>query len=74
MNIFFGLMTTVPVVLKLTGYIDWSWQLILAPVVCPLIVLGLMYLMSLIFINKKDRVQVPKPTKHTPITRKLLTK
>ncbi|UNT97140.1 hypothetical protein [Allobaculum mucilyticum] len=33
---FFGLMTIAFVVLKLTGYITWSWRWVLAPTWIPL--------------------------------------
>ena len=39
---FFGLLTLVFIVLKLTGYIAWSWWWVLAPIWIPLaIVLAL---------------------------------
>lgn len=33
---FFGLLCIVFITLKLTGYIDWSWWLVLAPVLIPI--------------------------------------
>jgi hypothetical protein len=36
---FFGLLTIVFIVLKLTGYISWSWFWVLAPFFAPLILL-----------------------------------
>ena len=39
---FFGLLTIVFITLKLTGYINWSWWWILAPLYMPLaVVLGI---------------------------------
>jgi hypothetical protein len=36
---FFGLLTIVFIVLKLTGYIAWSWWLVLAPIWLPLTII-----------------------------------
>ncbi len=58
MNIFFGVMTAVPVALKLAGAVDWSWTLVLAPIVCPLIMLGVMYLMAWVFTDKQGNARV----------------
>lgn len=55
MNIFFGIMTTVPAALKVTGIIDWSWTIILAPIICPLIIFALMYAMAAVFKRKTGR-------------------
>ena len=45
---FFGLLTVALIVLKLTGFIDWDWTWILAPIWIPsvlvLVVLGLLAL------------------------------
>ena len=35
---FFGLLTIVFIVLKLTGFISWSWFWVLSPVLLPLII------------------------------------
>lgn len=35
---FFGLMTIAFIVLKLTGYITWSWWWVLAPTWIPLVI------------------------------------
>ena len=35
---FFGLLTLIFITLKLTGFIDWSWKWVLAPVWIPAIV------------------------------------
>ncbi len=40
---FFGLLTIVFIVLKLTNYIDWSWWWILAPLWIPIILIILIY-------------------------------
>jgi hypothetical protein len=34
---FFGLLTIVFIVLKLTGYIDWSWFWVISPILVPII-------------------------------------
>ena len=36
---FFGLLTIVFITLKLTGYIDWSWWLVLLPLFIPVIII-----------------------------------
>ena len=36
---FFGLLTLIFITLKLTGYIDWSWWLVLAPLFIPVIII-----------------------------------
>ena len=36
---FFGLLTIVFIVLKLTGYIDWSWFWVLSPLLAPVIII-----------------------------------
>jgi hypothetical protein len=48
---FFGLLTILFIGLKLTGYIDWSWVWVLAPIWIPLVitlvillVVGVLYL------------------------------
>lgn len=55
---FVGLLTIVFIVLKLTGFIDWSWWLVLSPA---LISFGLCVLILLVFLgiaireDRKDR-------------------
>lgn len=39
---FFGLMTIAFVVLKLTGYITWSWRWVLAPTWIPLAIVAIL--------------------------------
>ena len=36
---FFGLLTLFFITLKLTGYIDWSWWLVLMPLFVPVIII-----------------------------------
>lgn len=36
---FFGLLTLIFITLKLTGYIDWSWWLVLLPLFIPVIII-----------------------------------
>ena len=44
MDIFFSNLAVLFIGLKLTGYIDWSWWLILAPLYVPLIILIIIYI------------------------------
>ena len=37
---FIALLTVLFTGLKLTGYIDWSWFMVIAPVTAPLIIVG----------------------------------
>ena len=48
---FAGLLTIVFITLKLTGYIDWSWVWVLAPLWIP-IVLVLLFILTFIVIAK----------------------
>ena len=48
---FAGLLTIVFITLKLTGYIDWSWWWVLAPMWIP-IVLVLLFILTFIAIAK----------------------
>ena len=48
---FFGLLTLIFITLKLTGYIDWSWWWVLAPLWIP-IVLVLLFILTFITIAK----------------------
>jgi hypothetical protein len=48
---FFGLLTLIFITLKLTGYIDWSWWWVLAPLWIP-IVLIFAILTFIFFITK----------------------
>lgn len=45
-----GLLTTTFVVLKLIGYISWSWIWVLAPSWIPIITAILIYLMLYVFV------------------------
>ena len=59
---FFGLLTIVFIVLKLTGFIAWSWWWVLAPIWGPVFVVGVTLLLALAYmtvtqaIRKKRRV------------------
>lgn len=44
---FLGLLAIVFIVLKLTGYIAWSWWWVLAPIWIPIIVLPFVFLLIL---------------------------
>jgi len=47
---FFGLLTTAFVVLKLTGYIAWSWLWVLSPIWIPF-VFGIVLLVFFLLLN-----------------------
>ena len=50
---FFGLLTIVFITLKLTGYIDWSWWWVLAPLWGPFaLILVILFLLAM-FTNGK---------------------
>lgn len=40
---FCGLLTVAFIVLRLTGYIDWDWWLVLAPLWVPMLILFLVF-------------------------------
>jgi hypothetical protein len=46
---FMGLLTIVFIVLKLTGYIDWSWWWVLSPLWVGLALLVLVFLILFLF-------------------------
>lgn len=43
---FLGLLTILFIGLKLTGFIDWSWWLVLLPLYGPLAVIGVMFIIA----------------------------
>jgi hypothetical protein len=43
---FFGLLTLLFITLKLTGYIDWSWWLVLLPAYGPIAIVLLILLLA----------------------------
>jgi hypothetical protein len=49
---FFGLLTILFVALKLTGYIDWSWWWVLAPIWGPM-AFGILIILLFIGFSKK---------------------
>jgi hypothetical protein len=49
---FFGLLTILFVALKLTGYIDWSWWWVLAPLWGPMAFIILIVLLVIGFSKK----------------------
>ena len=49
---FFGLLGIVFIVLKLTGYIDWSWWIVLSPIWGSLLV-GILILIFFIWLSNK---------------------
>lgn len=48
---FFGLLAIVFIVLKLTGYITWSWLWVLAPIWIPFII-AIIFIMALFWVIK----------------------
>lgn len=48
---FFGLLTVAFIVLKLTGYIDWSWWWVLAPIWLPFSIVFIIFI--IIYLLKK---------------------
>lgn len=53
---FFGILTIVFIVLKLTGYIDWNWFWVLSPILIPIIIFifGIL-IFAIIFINDNKK-------------------
>ena len=49
---FFGLLTILFVALKLTGYIDWSWGWVFAPLWGPVLFALFVIMLFLVFANK----------------------
>jgi hypothetical protein len=49
---FFGLLTILFVALKLTGYIDWSWWWVLAPIWGPM-AFGILVILLFIGFSKR---------------------
>ena len=48
---FVGLLTIVFIVLKLTGYIDWSWQWVLSPIwITALLVIVILIIVFLVML------------------------
>ena len=52
---FCGLLTIAFIVLKLTGFIDWSWLWILAPLWIPASIVIFILIFSLIMILRQNR-------------------
>ncbi len=52
---FLGLLTIVFIVLKLTGYITWSWFWVLSPIILPVIV-SIIILVIFSFLVFKSKV------------------
>jgi hypothetical protein len=40
-------------VLKLTNYIDWSWWWVTAPLWAPIVILGIVGLITIVYLNRK---------------------
>lgn len=47
---FFSLLTVAFIVLKLTGYIDWPWVWVLAPLWIPLTIVAIVFIIFLIIV------------------------
>ena len=59
---FFGLLTIVFIVLKLTGYIDWSWFWVLSPILIPIIIfIGGALIFAILFIKEGFKKWFVKP-------------
>lgn len=54
---FCGLLTIAFIVLKLTGFIDWSWLWVLAPLWIPVAIVLVVLLAALIFVLVKEGVR-----------------
>ena len=52
---FFGLLGIVFIVLKLTGYINWSWWIVLSPIWGSILVGLLIFLVVLFVIYRNSR-------------------
>jgi hypothetical protein len=54
---FFGMLTILFIGLKLTGFIDWSWWLVLLPILIPLgiIALALLFIITASILVKVQR-------------------
>jgi len=52
---FFGLLTVVFIVLKLTHIITWSWWLVLLPIYIGIVVILLILLATFIYLKFLDR-------------------
>lgn len=50
---FFELLSIVFIALKLTGFIDWSWWWVLAPLWGPLLFVVLVVLPMFLYVNKR---------------------
>lgn len=51
---FFGLLTILFIGLKLTGYVDWSWWTVLAPLYAPpIIFLSIFFILFALFGGKR---------------------
>lgn len=46
---FFGLLTIVFIVLKLTGYIAWSWWWVLSPLIIPIVLVIIIVILILFY-------------------------
>ena len=61
---FCGVLTVAFIVMKLTGYIDWSWVWVLAPFWIPVIVFIIGALIALTIAYKKDNRKLSKVSKN----------
>lgn len=54
---FFGLLAIVFIVLKLTGFINWSWWLVLLPLYGPILLVLVLFLLFVAFIFIKGKIK-----------------
>jgi hypothetical protein len=57
---FFGLLTIVFIILKLTNYIDWSWFWVLAPLWMPPVLIIAFFLIFMMVLDAKVKVRNKK--------------
>ena len=48
---FFGLLTIVFIILKLTGYINWSWWWVLSPVLIPIAFILILIIVTFVLMQ-----------------------
>ena len=52
---FFGLLTIVFIILKLTGYISWSWMWVLAPIWMPIALVVVIFGIVMLVVVLRSR-------------------
>lgn len=56
---FFNALTLLFVALKLTGHVDWSWWLVLAPTWVPLVLFAVVMLVTVGLARLERRLETP---------------